>query len=103
MSIANVLDLVSFMIIHGTNMLLVGLVFANFNALAMEPQGHVAGVASAFVSAVTVVLGAGAGFFIGKAFDGTATPLAAGFLICGVVTLILLLITERGRLFRGRS
>lgn len=102
LSVTGNLGLVSFMLVHGANMFLVGLVFANFNALAMEPQGQVAGVASAFISAVTVIIGAGAGFFIGQAFDGTAVPLAAGFLMSGLATLILLLVTEQGRLFRSR-
>ena len=77
-----------------------GLVFGNFNALAMEPQGEVAGVASSFVSAVTVTLGALVGYVIGDNYDGTATPLVAGFLICGILTVAVLLVTERGRLFQ---
>ena len=35
---------------------------------------------------------------IGQAFDGTVAPLATGFVISGAVTLVLLLIAERGRL-----
>lgn len=90
----------AFVLIHGFNMLIVGLVFSNFNALAMEPQGRIAGVASSFTGAVTVALGAGIGFLIGRQFDGTVAPLAAGFAICGLSTLLIILITERGRLFR---
>jgi MFS transporter, DHA1 family, multidrug resistance protein len=101
LSLYGVLYLPVFMAIHSVNMLLVGLVFANFNALAMEPQGHVAGVASAFVSAVTVVIGATIGYFIGRAFDGTVIPMAEGFFLSGLATVALLLFTERGRLFRG--
>ncbi|MEX2408661.1 MAG: MFS transporter, partial [Rhodovibrionaceae bacterium] len=81
-------------------MLLVGLVFANFNALAMEPQQHVAGIASSMIGAVTVLFGAGGGYIIGQAFDGTLRPLALGFVISSVATLLLLLYTERGRLCR---
>lgn len=82
------------------SMLLVGLVFANFNALAMEPQQKVAGIASSIVGAFTVLIGAGGGYLIGQAYDGTVTPLAAGFVISGFATLVLLLIAERGRLCR---
>ncbi|GIL03131.1 MAG: Bcr/CflA family drug resistance efflux transporter [Alphaproteobacteria bacterium] len=94
------LDAWTFLPMMAVNMLLVGLVFSNFNALAMEPQGHVAGVASSFVSAVTVVLGATIGFVIGDNYDGTIVPLSAGFAGCGLSTLVILFITERGRLFR---
>jgi DHA1 family bicyclomycin/chloramphenicol resistance-like MFS transporter len=90
----------AFALIHGFNMLLVGLVFSNFNALAMEPQGRIAGVASSFTGAVTVAMGAGIGFLIGREFDGTVAPLAAGFALCGLATLLIILITEKGRLFR---
>jgi DHA1 family bicyclomycin/chloramphenicol resistance-like MFS transporter len=100
LAVAGLLNLWAFVAIHGVNMLLVGLVFSNFNALAMEPQGRIAGVASSFTGAVTVALGAGIGFLIGRQFDGTVAPLAAGFAACGLATLVIILLTEKGRLFR---
>ncbi len=81
------------------NMLLTGLVFGNFNALAMEPQGHIAGVAASFVSAISVIIGASIGFAVGSAYDGTAVPLTAAFSICSALSLLLILWTERGKLF----
>lgn len=90
-----------FCAIHSVNMLLVGLVFSNFNALAMEPQGRIAGVASSFVGAVTVALGAAIGYVIARQFDGTVAPLAAGFALSGISTLLLVFWTEKGRLFRA--
>lgn len=100
---AGLLHLWGFVGFHSINMALVGLVFANFNALAMEPQGHIAGVASAFVGAVTVIIGAGAGYFIGQAFDGTANPLIIGFFLSGFLCTLVLLVTEKGRLFQARN
>ncbi|MEX0923677.1 MAG: multidrug effflux MFS transporter [Rhodovibrionaceae bacterium] len=82
-----------------TSMLLVGIVFANFNALAMEPQQKVAGFASSVVGAVTILLGAGGGYLIGQAYDGTLFPLVIGFVLSGAGTTVLLLMTERGKLF----
>jgi len=93
------LSFIWFMLIHSINMLLTGLVFANFNTLAIEPQGHIAGVASGFISAFTVIIGASIGYFIGQAFDGSAMPLAFGFVCCGVLTLVVLLFTENWKLF----
>ncbi|MEQ8369223.1 MAG: multidrug effflux MFS transporter [Alphaproteobacteria bacterium] len=91
----------TFMPLQVMAMLLAGLVFANFNALAMEPQQKVAGIASSLIGAVTILIGAGGGFLIGQAFDGSATPLALGFTVSASATLIVLLVTERGRLCRS--
>jgi DHA1 family bicyclomycin/chloramphenicol resistance-like MFS transporter len=43
------------------------------------------------------------GLIIGQAFDGTVIPLGAGFLLLGVVGLLVVLWTERGRLFMPHS
>lgn len=76
-----------------------GLLMPNFNALAMEPMGHIAGTASSFVGATTTGLAAAIGLWIGQHFDGTAVPLLIGFATCGLAGLAIVLVTERGRLF----
>ena len=53
-----------------------GLVIGNLNALAMEPVGHIAGLAASVIGAVATVLGAAIAAPIGLAFDGTPLPLA---------------------------
>ncbi|MFN3616249.1 MAG: MFS transporter, partial [Rubrimonas sp.] len=60
-------------------MLLVGMVFSNFNALAMEPQAAAAGLASSMIGGFTTLFGAGVGFGIGQAYDGTVLPLTLGY------------------------
>jgi DHA1 family bicyclomycin/chloramphenicol resistance-like MFS transporter len=40
------------------------------------------------------------GALIGQAYDGTARPLALALLTAGSVTLLAVLFSERGRLFR---
>jgi DHA1 family bicyclomycin/chloramphenicol resistance-like MFS transporter len=82
-----------------TAMMLVGLVFSNFNALAMEPQGAAAGIASSVIGGLTTLIGATGGYLIGQAYDGTILPLALGYAGCGTATLLVLTITEGGRLF----
>ena len=76
-----------------------GLIASNFNALAMEPVGHVAGSASALYGAVTASGGALLGAVIARAFDGTALPFAIGLTCAGAATFVAVLWTERGRLF----
>jgi DHA1 family bicyclomycin/chloramphenicol resistance-like MFS transporter len=94
------LPLSLFMVLSALMMFAFGLTFANFTALAMEPQGHNAGTASSVYGSVTTLVGIGAGTMIGQAFDGTLVPFATGFLLCTLAALGLVIVTEKGRLFR---
>ncbi|MGB7405450.1 MAG: multidrug effflux MFS transporter [Pacificimonas sp.] len=75
-----------------------GLIGQNFNAMAMEPLGHVAGTASAAYGFATTTLSSLLGFLIGSQYDGTVQPVVIGFAFLGVTSLVIVLITERGRL-----
>ncbi len=90
----------TFVALQAALMFCFGLMGANFNALAMEPLGHVAGTASSIQGFVTTTGGALLGFIIGQQFNGSTVPLTLGFLALGISALIATLITERGRLFR---
>jgi DHA1 family bicyclomycin/chloramphenicol resistance-like MFS transporter len=83
-------------------MFLFALTVPNFNTMAMEPLGAVAGTAAAFIGAYTTLLGALCGLAVGQSFDGTVTPLAAGYFILSALCLLVVLWTERGRLFVAR-
>jgi MFS transporter, DHA1 family, multidrug resistance protein len=76
------------------------LLIPNFNTVAMDPMGAVAGTASAVIGAVQVAVGALLGSLLDRAFDGTIVPLAFGFLGYGLVALALIVWAERGRLFQ---
>lgn len=76
-----------------------GLIFANFTALAMEPQGHIAGTASSLYGTLTTLLGIGIGYTIGQDYNGTLLPFATGFFICALAALVVVTVTEKGRLF----
>lgn len=73
---------------------------SNYNALALDPLGEVAGTASSLIGAFTTLLGTVGGALIGQAFDGTVVPMAAGFFGLSAVTLLIVLWTERGRLLQ---
>jgi MFS transporter, DHA1 family, multidrug resistance protein len=85
------------------SMFMFGFVNANFSAIAMEPMGKLAGSASAFTGFVTTVGGALFGGVVGRAFDGTTAPLLTGHALLGLGTVLVVLITERGRLFSGST
>jgi DHA1 family bicyclomycin/chloramphenicol resistance-like MFS transporter len=76
-----------------------GLMVANFTAMAMEPQGHIAGTASSLYGSITTLLGIGIGTVIGQDFNGTLLPFATGFVICALAALAIVALTEKGRLF----
>jgi DHA1 family bicyclomycin/chloramphenicol resistance-like MFS transporter len=77
-----------------------GLIGPNFNAMAMEPAGKIAGTASSFIGFYTTAAGAFFGYLIGQSFDGTIRPLAIGFTLLGLGCLVTVLIVERGRLMQ---
>jgi len=54
-----------------------GLVFGNMNALAMEPMGHIAGIASAVTGSASSLISLLVGSYIGQQFDGTLLPVTA--------------------------
>jgi MFS transporter, DHA1 family, multidrug resistance protein len=89
-----------FLALSALMMFFFGLMTANFTALAMEPQGRIAGTASSLYGSITTLLGIGIGTTIGQAYDGTLMPFATGFLICTLATLVVVAITEKGRLFK---
>lgn len=74
-----------------------GLIMPNFNALAMEPMGRIAGTASSFVGALTTGIAALLGWYIGQQYAGTLMPLLLGFALLGAATAIVVLVSERGR------
>ena len=90
----------SFALIQSCMMFCFGLVGPNFGAMAMEPLGHVAGTASSVQGFVSTVGGALVGFYVGQHFDGTVVPLTLGFTLCSLTALVVVLVTERGKLFR---
>ncbi|MBA3447825.1 MAG: multidrug effflux MFS transporter [Pseudaminobacter sp.] len=96
------IPLVWFVLLFAAAMFQFGWIGSNFNALAMEPLGHIAGSASSVQGFVQTLGGGLIGAAIGQAFDGTTTPLAAGF--CGVaaLSLVMVLIAEKGKLFKAQ-
>ena len=64
-----------------------GAVFGNVNALAMEPFGHIAGIAAALIGSFTSLLSMLLGASIGQFYDGTLMPLVGGFAVLGIASL----------------
>ncbi|TKT73739.1 multidrug effflux MFS transporter [Afipia massiliensis] len=93
------LSLTLFMILATGSLFTFGLMFSNFAALAMEPQGHIAGTASSLFGSITTLIGIVIGTAIGQYYDGTLVPLATGGLLSSAVALAVVFVVEKGRLF----
>jgi DHA1 family bicyclomycin/chloramphenicol resistance-like MFS transporter len=97
------LPLAPFMMLASLMMFAFGMMFANFTALAMEPQGHIAGTASSLYGSITTLLAIGIGMAIGQDYDGTLLPFATGFFLCTLAALGVVLVVEKGRLFKPHA
>ena len=75
----------------------VGLLFGNLNALAMEPLGHIAGIAASVIGTVTTLLSMLLGATIGLAYDGTVLPLIGSFAVLGALSFAAMLWAESKR------
>lgn len=80
-----------------------GWIGSNFNSLAMEPLGHVAGTASSVLGFMGTVGGALIGAVIGQSFNGTALPMVLGFFLVSVIGLVFVLMGENGKLFQAHN
>ena len=89
--LADQLFLTVFVIWSTIAFFLKGFYFGNLNALAMEPMGKIAGMASAIIGASATMVGILIAVFIGLAFNGTATPVLLGYIICSTAALFLML------------
>jgi DHA1 family bicyclomycin/chloramphenicol resistance-like MFS transporter len=74
-----------------------GMLFSNYNALAMEPMGHIAGVAAAMIASTSTLVAVSSGTVIGRFYDGTVTPLFAGFAGLALAAFLATEWAERGR------
>lgn len=64
---------------------MMGMTIGNLNAIAMEPMGHIAGMAASMMGAVSTVLSAVIAAPLGQAFDGTLLPLSVGIFVLAIV------------------
>ncbi|MBP1851028.1 DHA1 family bicyclomycin/chloramphenicol resistance-like MFS transporter [Rhizobium halophytocola] len=92
-----------FLTLFALSMFQFGWIGANFNSLAMEPLGHVAGTASSVLGFMSTVGGALIGAIIGQSFNGTSVPMVAGFFVVSIIGLVFVLIAERGKLFQPHN
>jgi DHA1 family bicyclomycin/chloramphenicol resistance-like MFS transporter len=72
-----------------------GILFGNFNTLAMEPIGHMAGLGAAVIGSISTFISLPLGWAVGASFNGTVTPLVLGFAVLGAMSLSVVWWTEK--------
>ncbi len=73
----------------------------NYNAIAMEPLGALAGSGAALIGFASSFVSASIGGLVARQFDGTVTPIFIGHAVVGILALITIFITERGKLMKA--
>lgn len=72
-----------------------GIVFGNFNTLANQPIGHIAGIGNSVINSIQTLIAVVLGGFVGQLYDGTVLPVIGGFLVCGCLSLGITVFTNR--------
>ena len=72
-----------------------GVLFGGFNTLALQPLGHIAGVAVSVISSVQTLVSVAVGGTIGWFYNGTVLPLAGGFFLCGCASLAIMVYVRK--------
>lgn len=64
-----------------------GMTFGNYQAMALEPMGHIAGMAAAVSGAMSSLMAITFGGFAARFYDGSMTPVALAFVIYAALAL----------------
>ncbi|HEY4995031.1 MAG TPA: MFS transporter, partial [Aestuariivirga sp.] len=74
-----------------------GFTFGNFNAMAMEPMGHIAGMAAAVSGFISQGIGIVLGIFASRFYDGTLTQVTGIFAVYALSAFFITEWAEMGR------
>lgn len=75
----------------------IGFLFGNLRALAMQPVGHIAGIAAAITGFISTLLAVVLSVFIGRFVSNSVLPVFIGFLVCSASSIGILIYVKRSR------
>ncbi len=78
------------LVFFGLQFFALGFLFGNLRAIAMQPVGHIAGIASAITGLISTLMAVPISILIGRYVIETALPLFIGFAICSLLSIIIL-------------
>ena len=73
----------------------IGFLFGNLRALAMQPVGHIAGIAAAITGFISTLLAVVLSVFIGRFVNDSVLPVFIGFLACSTASIAILIYVKR--------
>lgn len=65
-----------------------GILFGNYNAMAMEPVGRIAGMAAAISGSLSTLVAIVIGTWLGQLYNQSVIPLVAGYFTMGLAALV---------------
>ena len=83
------------MLFFGLQFFAIGFLFGNLRALAMQPMGHIAGMAAAITGFISTIMALPISTFIGTYIEDQVWPIFLGFTLCGAISLIILPIINK--------
>ncbi len=83
-------NVIILLVFFGLQFFAIGFLFGNLRALAMEPVGHIAGIAAAITGFISTMMAVPISAIVGKFVNDTALPLFIGFSICALLSLWIL-------------
>ncbi|MGB0635286.1 MAG: multidrug effflux MFS transporter [Paracoccaceae bacterium] len=69
---------------------MIGLIIGNLNAMAMQPMGHIAGLAASIIGSASTIFGVVIAIPIGLSFKNTPDPLIIGILCLSSLSFLIL-------------
>ena len=85
-----VTSIVVFYIYLALSFLVIGILFGNLNTLAIDPLGHIAGVANSVISSIQTFISVIIGVLVGQMYNQTVYPLVISFLVLSTFSYFLI-------------
>ena len=73
----------------------IGMMFGNINAMAMEPMGHIAGLAAAVIGTLSGAISLALAMVIGLLYNDTLIPLISGMFVLSCLSAVIMAWAEK--------
>jgi DHA1 family bicyclomycin/chloramphenicol resistance-like MFS transporter len=84
-----------FMLYLCSSFLFIGVLFGNLSTLAIEPLGHIAGVANSVISSIQTFISVIIGAVVGSLYTDNVLPLVLSFMFMSLFALIIFIRTKQ--------